>query len=48
MGGHLQGLLALNTTLAELKFGVTKSQAEEKNQKVLESFLTGIQILPFN
>jgi len=33
-------------TLAELKFGVAKSQAKKKNQHVLENFLTGIQILP--
>jgi len=33
-------------TLAELKFGVAKSQAKKKNQKVLENFLSGIQILP--
>ena len=33
-------------TLAELKFGVAKSQAKEKNQKALENFLSGIQILP--
>ena len=33
-------------TLAELKFGVAKSQAREKNQKTLENFLSGIQILP--
>jgi len=33
-------------TLAELKFGVAKSQAKEKNQKALENFLNGIQILP--
>lgn len=33
-------------TLAELKFGVAKSQAKDKNQKTLEKFLSGIQILP--
>ncbi len=33
-------------TLAELKFGVAKSQAKEKNQKALENFLSGVQILP--
>ncbi len=33
-------------TLAELKFGVAKSQAKVKNQKALENFLSGIQILP--
>ncbi|WP_340104184.1 type II toxin-antitoxin system tRNA(fMet)-specific endonuclease VapC [Rhodohalobacter sp. 8-1] len=33
-------------TLAELKFGVAKSEAKKKNQKALENFLSGIQILP--
>lgn len=33
-------------SLAELKFGVAKSQAKKKNQRVLENFLTGVQILP--
>ena len=33
-------------TLAELKFGVAKSQVKKKNQKALENFLSGIQILP--
>lgn len=33
-------------TLAELKFGVAKSQSKGKNQKALENFLSGIQILP--
>ena len=33
-------------TLAELKFGVQKSDKPEKNNKVLENFLTGVQILP--
>lgn len=33
-------------TLAELKFGVEKSENREKNKMVLENFLTGVQILP--
>lgn len=33
-------------TLAELKFGVENSQHREKNQKALESFLSGVQVLP--
>jgi tRNA(fMet)-specific endonuclease VapC len=33
-------------TLAELKFGVAKSKAKQKNQKALDNFLSGIQILP--
>ncbi|MFZ1800852.1 MAG: PIN domain-containing protein [Chitinophagaceae bacterium] len=33
-------------TLAELKFGVEKSEKPEKNKKALDNFLTGVQILP--
>lgn len=33
-------------TLAELKFGVENSEKKEKNQKVLDNFLTGIKIVP--
>ena len=33
-------------TLAELKFGVEKSEKPEKNRKTLDNFLTGVQILP--
>jgi len=33
-------------TLAELKFGVEKSEKPEKNKKALDNFLTGFQILP--
>ena len=33
-------------TLAELKFGVEKSEKPEKNKKALADFLTGVQILP--
>ena len=33
-------------TLAELKFGVEKSDKAEKNKKALDNFLTGVQILP--
>lgn len=33
-------------TLDELKFGVAKSQAKQKNNIALENFLTGIQIMP--
>ena len=33
-------------TLAELKFGVEKSEKQEKNRKALNNFLSGVQILP--
>ncbi|MCU0340815.1 MAG: PIN domain-containing protein [Spirosomaceae bacterium] len=33
-------------TLAELKFGVENSERPDKNQKALDNFLTGVQILP--
>lgn len=33
-------------TLAELKFGVENSEMKDKNQKVLDNFLTGLKIVP--
>jgi tRNA(fMet)-specific endonuclease VapC len=33
-------------TLAELKFGVEKSEKPDKNRKALNDFLTGVQLLP--
>lgn len=33
-------------TLAELKFGIENSERPNKNRKVLDNFLTGVQILP--
>lgn len=33
-------------TLAELKFGIENSQQNAKNRKVLDDFLTGVQVLP--
>jgi tRNA(fMet)-specific endonuclease VapC len=33
-------------TLAELKFGIEKSEKADKNKKALDNFLTGVQILP--
>jgi tRNA(fMet)-specific endonuclease VapC len=33
-------------TLAELKFGVENSERPEKNRRVLDNFLSGLQILP--
>ena len=33
-------------TLAELKFGVAKSDAKKKSQKALDNFISGIQLLP--
>lgn len=33
-------------TLAELKFGVEKSEKPEKNKIALYNFLTGVQVLP--
>jgi len=33
-------------TLAELKYGVEKSEKPDKNKKALDNFLTGVQILP--
>jgi tRNA(fMet)-specific endonuclease VapC len=33
-------------TLAELKFGVQNSEQIEKNQKAIDKFLTGVNIVP--
>ena len=33
-------------TLAELKFGIANSDRPEKNKKVVDNFLTGVQVLP--
>lgn len=33
-------------TLAELKFGVENSEKKEKNQTVLDNFLSGVKIVP--
>ncbi len=33
-------------SLAELKYGVENSQHRAKNQRALDNFLTGIQVLP--
>lgn len=33
-------------TLAELRFGVANSRAKKKNQKALDNFLSGVQLLP--
>lgn len=43
---HMDALFISEITLAELKFGVAKSERSEKNRKVLNSFLTGVQTLP--
>jgi tRNA(fMet)-specific endonuclease VapC len=41
-----ENLFISEMTLAELKFGVEKSEKQEKNKKALDNFLTGVQILP--
>lgn len=33
-------------TLAELKFGIANGEKREKNQKVLDNFLTAIRVIP--
>ncbi|MES2616810.1 MAG: type II toxin-antitoxin system VapC family toxin [Bacteroidota bacterium] len=33
-------------TLAELKFGVENSEKKEKNQVVLDNFISGVKIIP--
>lgn len=41
-----ENLFISEMTLAELKFGVENSEQRERNKKVLEDFLSGVQILP--
>ena len=41
------GLCISAITLAELKYGIEKSQAFEKNKAVLQEFLEVIPVLPF-
>lgn len=42
----MQNCFISEITLAELKFGVENSQHKEKNRKVLNDFISGIQIVP--
>jgi tRNA(fMet)-specific endonuclease VapC len=39
-------LFVSEITLAELKFGVENSDKPEKNRQVLDSFLSGVKVLP--
>jgi len=41
-----QSLFISEITLAELKFGVENSAFPDKNRRVLQHFLSGVQILP--
>lgn len=41
-----QNLFISEITLAELKYGVEKSDNVSSNKKALDNFLTGVQILP--
>ena len=41
-----ENLFISEITLAELKYGVEKSDNVSKNKKSLDNFLTGVQILP--
>lgn len=41
-----ENLYISEITLAELKFGVANSSQKVKNQRTLENFLTGVQLLP--
>lgn len=46
---HLEDGICISTiTLAELQFGVEKSQYREKNQFALLKFLSFIEVLPFD
>lgn len=41
-----ESLFISEITLAELKFGVAKSSTSERNNEVLNNFLSGVQVLP--
>lgn len=41
-----ENLFISEITLAELKFGIEKSEKPERNKIALDNFLTGVQILP--
>lgn len=43
---HPENRFISEMTLAELKFGIENSEKPEKNKKVLDNFLSGVQILP--
>lgn len=42
----LENCFIWEITLAELKFGVENSQNIQKNRKVLDDFLSGLQVIP--
>ena len=42
----IDNLFISEITLAELKYGVEKSDHPAKNRKALQAFLTGVQLLP--
>lgn len=46
VGADHENCFISEITLAELKFGVENSAKREKNQKVLDDFLSGVKILP--
>jgi tRNA(fMet)-specific endonuclease VapC len=43
---ELENCFISEITLAELMFGVENSSSKDKNQKVLDDFMTGIKIIP--
>ncbi len=45
---QLEEVAISSVTLAELEYGVKKSQAKEKNQQALEEFISPLVILPFD
>ncbi len=42
----LENCFISEITLAELKYGVENSERIEKNRKVLEDFVSGLQVIP--
>jgi tRNA(fMet)-specific endonuclease VapC len=45
---QLEDVAISSVTLAELEYGVKKSQAKEKNQQALEEFISPLIVLPFD
>lgn len=45
---QLEEVAISSVTLAELEYGVKKSQAKEKNQQALEEFISPLIVLPFD
>jgi tRNA(fMet)-specific endonuclease VapC len=45
---HIGDICISSVTLAELRYGVEKSQHQEKNRFALEEFILPIEVMPFD